>query len=214
MRQNNLKSIGKFSHFNVAMKKNQARIYAKGFTLIELLVVISIIGLLASVVLTTVNSGRGKARWARMMTDFVQIARAEEFLLDQGNFYSCDSPPGFDPSWNSGGRYSPASELGITCWDRGIVELGFLSRMPASPCPGWDYDWENWSPAIALPTGGGQVVRITLRGPASAYPSLYYYCMLDTHGSTLFPCGGRTGDAGYTLGGVMVNGVTSGTLSC
>ena len=125
--------------------------------------------------LTNVNAARGKARWARMMADFVQIARAAEFVMDQGNFYSCDSPPGFDSSWNSGGRYSPASELGITCWDRGIVELGFIPRMPKPPCPAFDYDWENWSPAVALPTGGGQVVRITLRGSAPSYPSLYYF---------------------------------------
>jgi len=59
----------------------------KGFTLIELLVVISIIGLLASIVLTTVNSARIKARDARRLADMRQIRLALEFYLDGNNTY-------------------------------------------------------------------------------------------------------------------------------
>lgn len=44
-----------------------------GFTLVELLVVISIIGLLASVVFTNVNSARNKARYARAQIDINQL---------------------------------------------------------------------------------------------------------------------------------------------
>ena len=59
----------------------------KGFTLIELLVVISIIGLLSSIVLTSVNSARAKARDARRIADFKQIQTAFEFFYDSQGRY-------------------------------------------------------------------------------------------------------------------------------
>src|SRR3989338_3795854 len=185
------------------MKKHGMFFHSCGFTLIELLVIISIIGLLASVVMASLNSARSKAKWARMVSDFNEMGKAAELFMANENLYSCDSPPGYDASWNGGGRYSPPSELGITCQNKGIVEMGFLSQWPKPPCAGWDYDWDNWSPAVALPTGGGQVVRITLRGPAPDYAAMYYYCIYDTHDSTAYPCGGKPGDHGYTLGGAM-----------
>ncbi len=58
-----------------------------GFTLIELLVVISIIGLLASVVLVSLNSSRVKARDARRLADMAQIQKALALYYDQNNRY-------------------------------------------------------------------------------------------------------------------------------
>ena len=68
----------------------------RGFTLIELLVVISIIGLLASVVMASVNGVRSKGRWARMVSDFNQIGKAAELFVANENLYPCDAPPGYD----------------------------------------------------------------------------------------------------------------------
>jgi prepilin-type N-terminal cleavage/methylation domain-containing protein len=54
----------------------------KGFTLIELLVVVAIIGILSSVVLSSLNSARAKGRDARRMSDIRQIQNAVELYIE------------------------------------------------------------------------------------------------------------------------------------
>jgi len=107
----------------------------KGFTLIELLVVIAIIGLLASVVLASLNSARGKGRYANAVATMNSIEQAAILDYDTYNNYAPDVGTATAP------RFVPA----------------YLSAWLTPPCPGWTYDWENWD--------GGGTIRVTLRRP-------------------------------------------------
>ncbi len=68
----------------------------KGFTLIELLVVIAIIGILATIVLVSLNTARQKARDTRRVSDMRQVVLALEMYYDDEGQY-----PGTDDteSW-------------------------------------------------------------------------------------------------------------------
>jgi len=66
----------------------------KGFTLIELLVVVAIIGMLSSVVLSSLNSARGNARDARRAQDGKQVATAIELRYNATNTYPAHGDSG------------------------------------------------------------------------------------------------------------------------
>ncbi|HEV8601275.1 MAG TPA: type II secretion system protein [Patescibacteria group bacterium] len=62
----------------------------KGFTLIELLVVISIIGMLATVALVSLNTARAKARDAQRKANLSQIDKVlRMYYLDNEDFPHC-----------------------------------------------------------------------------------------------------------------------------
>lgn len=105
----------------------------RGFTLIELLVVIAIIGLLASIVLVSLNTARGKARDTKRLSDIRQIIIALEMFYDSYGRYP-----------NNSDGISGAGECvgnGVSCGDSNAFESAisdFMAAVPADPrhnCP-------------------------------------------------------------------------------
>ena len=129
-------------------KKNGA-----GFTLIELLLVISIISLVASIVLVSLNSARIKARNAKRVDDIKQLVTAFNIALnssatglpDTGGVYACVSLScygGFSAYIDNAAvknfisPYLAAYPSDPTDPTRGYG--GFLYRNPLGPLVGYD----------------------------------------------------------------------------
>jgi len=72
-------------------KNDIVKIMKKGFTLIELLVVVAIIGMLSSIVLSSLNQARGNARDARRLEDLRQLQTAFELYYNVNGFYPRES---------------------------------------------------------------------------------------------------------------------------
>lgn len=84
-----------------------------GFTLVELLVVISIIGLLSSFAIVSLNVARVKARDALRKGDMAQIRTALYLYYDDNEGYPiCD-----DANWDTGDQYFGSTpENGSDCY--------------------------------------------------------------------------------------------------
>ena len=85
----------------------------RGFTLIELLVVIAIIGLLATIVLVSLNNARSKANDAKVKSDLSQV------MLGIEMYYSDQIP----------GSYPATGWAALTT----ALQTGYIQRMPVHP---------------------------------------------------------------------------------
>lgn len=102
-----------------------------GFTLIELLVVISIVGILSSVAMTTLNGARAKARDARRRSDLDQIALAMDMyyveyrtFIVAGTGYRGTAKGWF--GYRDGTTYSKSIVAGLR-------DAGFFKELPLDP---------------------------------------------------------------------------------
>jgi prepilin-type N-terminal cleavage/methylation domain-containing protein len=126
-----------------------------GFTLIELLVVVAIIGLLSSVVLSSLNSARAKARDAEVKAVFHSLRLALSLYYDKYGKYPNETRVETNP-WRDNFN-SMAGQL---------VAEKFLAQVPVAPA-NHVYHYYNYGGAI-----GGLLVTTLESVPAqtTAYP--------------------------------------------
>jgi type II secretion system protein G len=97
----------------------------KGFTLIELLVVIAIIGILATIVMGSLNAARMKARDAQRMSDLRQIKNALMLYYDDHGKYPQPTGGSFTGYMQSN---TPADWSQLQAW------LGsYMTKVPVDP---------------------------------------------------------------------------------
>lgn len=121
----------------------------RGFTLIELLVVIAIIGILASIVLVSLNNARSKARDVKRVADIRQLQLALEGFYDDTQTY-----PGGD------GAATTCSGIAATLT---ALVPNYIAALPLDPGAGqlaYAYD------AAATTPGQDYVLRADLEDAA------------------------------------------------
>ena len=114
----------------------------KGFTLIELLVVIAIIGVLASIVLASLNTARLKGRDVRRIADIGQLRLALELYFDSFRGYPVGNAIGsltgvLDPTYIGSIPRDPLTAQTYTFQSHNNDSPITLCAAPSTTCAGY-----------------------------------------------------------------------------
>jgi len=145
------------------------KIINRGFTLIELLVVIAIIGILASIVLVSLNSARQKGKDTRIISDVKEIQTQIETEA------------------SSGGLYQTGATL---CVAANVAAVGGDITPNASSvnC--------NQLSSDATANGGSTKIRTDTAAPTTGFKAYAVYSALNSAGTSF--CVDSTGKVGTT----------------
>lgn len=100
----------------------------RGFTLIELLVVVAIIGILSSVVISSINQARSKARDTKRISDVRQIQNALEMYFADNGYYP--EYTGLNNRCNTNlTTASPAGKNSLAV----LKSSGYIKEIPVDP---------------------------------------------------------------------------------
>jgi prepilin-type N-terminal cleavage/methylation domain-containing protein len=123
----------------------QKRNNQSGFTLIELLVVIAIMGLLSSVLLTTLSLARQKGRDAKRKADMVQMQTALEVYFNTNFSYPTTTGSWWSASGSCGSGTLPKVYTGANGYIPNLAPT-FVGNLPSDPrpapttnCSGYNY---------------------------------------------------------------------------
>ena len=159
----------------------------RGFTLIELLVVIAIIGLLATIVLVSLNTARQKARDARRVSDLRQISIALEMYYDSQTYYPGDTAAAGCNDWGD------ASSAGTLVY--ALQTDGYMTSVPNDPSGGTNtYYYEGWMPAGATTSQKYVLMAILEACSATSGP-----CATDVDTNPIGGCNCLDSNRGYCL---------------
>ena len=158
----------------------------RGFTLIELLVVIAIIGLLASVILASLNTARTKGRDARRIADMKSIQTANELFYNDFATYASTTAP-LTPTYISAIPSDPISSVGAYKY-AGLQALASA----AATCGSYHL-------GAILENNNGALTSAPHMATGGTYPaadgSICTSSAADFNGASAYKCDGAT--AGY-----------------
>ncbi|MCM2339038.1 MAG: type II secretion system GspH family protein [Burkholderiales bacterium] len=116
-------------------KKNNKN---KGFTLIELLVVVAIIGLLASVILSSLNTARIKARDAKRLSDMHQMEIALSLYYNAYGNYPYSDYAGCG-GWDSSGTPAGTPSFITPLVSEKFLPINLLDSVINDSCGNYAY---------------------------------------------------------------------------
>lgn len=135
------------------MEFNLKKYPLSGFTLIELLVVIAILGLLASIILVSINGATNKAKVSSAATQQRELHKAIQLYEQDMGFYPPDTGRGADPGFSKPLPFNDDVGVNYDC------------NIDFTPCSGLA------GAQVWLPTNWKDRVNSSWRGPYIAiYP--------------------------------------------